>query len=117
MNFNFTEYEKTAFECTMERIQKEFAKANNNEQSFGEALRAATAILHGESQRLEIIKATSEIKAIEDDKLRSRSAYWFAHRLLVGDDKLDKNTSLGLIWLKNAADWGDERAKLEIGEF
>ena len=44
-------------------------------------------------------------------------AYWFAHRLMDGDEDLQANPALALVWLKNAADWGDDRAQLEIGEF
>ena len=115
--FDYNDYVKGAMCATLENVQKQFAAADNGTQSVGDALRNATALLRREGQRLEIIKSIHEIEECSDKRIRAMKAYWFAHRLMDGDEDLQANPALALVWLKNAADWGDDRAQLEIGEF
>lgn len=115
--FEFTtDYARTSFGTTMDNFKKELDAGLSGAKDFGEAFRTATAILHRENQRLELLMSIDKVMRNEDDRVRAMHAYWLAHRLMTGDDKLDKNEALGLVWLKNAADWGDDRAKYELGE-
>ena len=110
------DYAHTSFHATFEKVNAEFEACKEGNKTFWEAMRAATAILHRENQRLELLFAVDKVNAESDERVKAAKAYWLAHRLMTGDDKLDKNEALGLIWLKNAADLGDERAKYELGE-
>ena len=115
--FEFTlDYAHTSFHTTFEHVNAEFEACKAGNKTFGEAMRTATAILHRENQRLELLRSIDHVMQNEDERVRAMHAYWLAHRLMTGDDRLDKNEALGLVWLKNAADWGDDRAKYELGE-